>query len=97
MVTDSNKVVVAVTPRHYLSLINQFLNLYHEERTDLKKQQLCLDVKLNNVEKTMEQVEEMQRSLAVESEAANLKLKQIAKDQNKAEQKENESGNSDHD
>ncbi len=85
---------VAITPRHYLDFINQFVNLYHEKRSDLEEQQLHLNVGLNKIAETVEQVEEMQKSLAVKSqelqtknEAANMKLRQMVKDQNEAEQK----------
>ncbi len=84
----------AITPRHYLDFINQFVNLYHEKRSDLEEQQLHLNVGLNKIAETVEQVEEMQKSLAVKSqelqtknEAANSKLRQMVKDQNEAEQK----------
>lgn len=84
----------AITPRHYLDFINQFVKLYHEKRSDLEEQQLHLNVGLNKIAETVEQVEEMQKSLAVKSqelqtknEAANSKLRQMVKDQNEAEQK----------
>ncbi|EFX79940.1 hypothetical protein DAPPUDRAFT_244076 [Daphnia pulex] len=84
----------AITPRHHLDFINQFVNLYHEKRSDIEEQQLHLTVGLNKIAETVEQVEEMQKSLAVKSqelqtknEAANSKLRQMVKDQNEAEQK----------
>ena len=85
---------VAITPRHYLDFINHFVKLYHEKRADLEERQLHLNVGLNKIAETVEQVEEMQKSLAVKSQelqakndAANVKLKQMVKDQNEAEQK----------
>ena len=84
----------AITPRHYLDFINQFVRLYHEKRSDLEEQQLHLNVGLGKIAETVEQVEEMQKSLAVKSQelrtkndAANTKLCQMVKDQNEAEQK----------
>ena len=46
----------AITPRHYLDFINQFVNLYHEKRSDLEEQQLHLNVGLNKIAETVEQV-----------------------------------------
>lgn len=68
--------------------------MYSEKRSDLEEQQLHLNVGLNKIAETVEQVEEMQKSLAVKSqelqaknEAANSKLKQMFKDQQEAEKK----------
>lgn len=81
-------------PRHYLDFIHHFVKLYSEKRSDLEEQQLHLNVGLNKIAETVEQVEEMQKSLAVKSqelqaknEAANAKLKQMFKDQQEAEKK----------
>ncbi|XP_065362456.1 dynein heavy chain, cytoplasmic-like [Calliphora vicina] len=83
---------MAVTPRHYLDFIHHFVKLYNEKRSDLEEQQLHLNVGLNKIAETVEQVEEMQKSLAVKkqelqekNEAANAKLKQMFKDQQEAE------------
>ncbi|XP_050295050.1 dynein heavy chain, cytoplasmic isoform X2 [Anthonomus grandis grandis] len=85
---------MAITPRHYLDFIHHFVKLYNEKRSDLEEQQLHLNVGLNKIAETVEQVEEMQKSLAVKSqelqaknEAANAKLKQMVKDQQEAEKK----------
>nr|CAD7194334.1 unnamed protein product [Timema douglasi] len=85
---------MAITPRHYLDFINHFVKLYNEKRSDLEEQQLHLNVGLNKIAETVEQVEEMQKSLAVKSqelqaknEAANAKLRQMVKDQQEAEKK----------
>lgn len=60
----------------------------------MEEQQLHLNVGLNKIAETVEQVEEMQKSLAVKSqelqaknELANAKLKQMFKDQQEAEKK----------
>ncbi|XP_011314571.1 dynein heavy chain, cytoplasmic isoform X1 [Fopius arisanus] len=85
---------MAITPRHYLDFINHFVKLYQEKRSDLEEQQLHLNVGLSKIAETVEQVEEMQKSLAVKSqelqaknEAANAKLRQMVKDQQEAEKK----------
>ncbi|XP_046600571.1 dynein heavy chain, cytoplasmic isoform X5 [Neodiprion lecontei] len=85
---------MAITPRHYLDFIHHFVKLYQEKRSDLEEQQLHLNVGLGKIAETVEQVEEMQKSLAVKSqelqaknEAANAKLKQMVKDQQEAEKK----------
>ncbi|CAG9813267.1 unnamed protein product [Phaedon cochleariae] len=84
----------AITPRHYLDFIHHFVKLHNEKRSDLEEQQLHLNVGLSKIAETVEQVEEMQKSLAVKSqelraknEAANAKLKQMVKDQQEAEKK----------
>lgn len=89
---------MAVTPRHYLDFIHHFVKLYTEKRSDLEEQQLHLNVGLNKIAETLEQVEEMQKSLAVKkqelqakNEAANAKLKQMFKDQQEAENKKKQS------
>uniref|UniRef100_A0A336KP21 Dynein heavy chain, cytoplasmic n=1 Tax=Culicoides sonorensis TaxID=179676 RepID=A0A336KP21_CULSO len=83
-----------ITPRHYLDFIHHFVKLYGEKRSDLEEQQLHLNVGLNKIAETVEQVEEMQKSLAIKSqelqaknEAANAKLKQMFSDQQEAEKK----------
>lgn len=70
------------------------MKLYNEKRSDLEEQQLHLNVGLNKIAETVEQVEEMQKSLAVKSQelqakndAANAKLRQMVKDQQEAEKK----------
>ena len=44
------------------------MKLYNEKRSDLEEQQLHLNVGLNKIAETVEQVEEMQKSLAVKSQ-----------------------------
>ncbi|XP_064603299.1 cytoplasmic dynein 1 heavy chain 1-like isoform X2 [Liolophura sinensis] len=85
---------MAITPRHYLDFINHFAKLYHEKRSDLEEQQLHLNVGLQKIHETVEQVEELQKSLSVKrieleekNTAANAKLKQMVKDQQEAERK----------
>ncbi|XP_044735865.1 dynein heavy chain, cytoplasmic isoform X10 [Chrysoperla carnea] len=85
---------MAITPRHYLDFIHHFVKLHNEKRSDLEEQQLHLNVGLSKIAETVEQVEEMQKSLAVKSQelqakndAANAKLRQMVKDQQEAEKK----------
>lgn len=85
---------MAITPRHYLDFINHFVKLHREKCSELEEQQLHLNVGLGKIAETVEQVEEMQKSLAVKSqelqaknEAANAKLRQMVKDQQEAEKK----------
>jgi dynein heavy chain 1 len=59
---------MAITPRHYLDFIHHFVKLYKEKRSDLEEQQLHLNVGLSKIAETVEQVEEMQKSLAVKSQ-----------------------------
>lgn len=90
--------VMAITPRHYLDFINHFVKLYNEKRSELEEQQLHLNVGLGKIKDTVDQVEQMQKSLAIKNqelqaknEAANAKLKQMVKDQQEAEKKKVES------
>ena len=83
-----------ITPRHYLEFVNQFVKIYHEKRSDLEEQQLHLNVGLRKIQDTVQQVEELQKSLAAKSAqleakntAANLKLQQMVQDQQAAEEK----------
>ncbi|XP_014790579.2 cytoplasmic dynein 1 heavy chain 1 [Octopus bimaculoides] len=85
---------MAITPRHYLDFINHFVKLYQEKRSDLEEQQLHLNVGLQKIRETVEQVEELQKSLSIKrieleekNAAANAKLKQMVKDQQEAERK----------
>ncbi|XP_071963522.1 cytoplasmic dynein 1 heavy chain 1-like [Antedon mediterranea] len=86
--------VMAITPRHYLDFINHYVKLYNEKRSDLEEQQLHLNVGLQKIKETVDQVEEMRKSLAqkrneleAKNSAANAKLKQMVKDQQEAEKK----------
>ena len=83
-----------ITPRHYLDFINHFAKLYNEKRSELEDQQVHLNIGLSKIKETVEQVEELQKSLAVKrnelekkNNEANLKLKQMMTDQQEAEKK----------
>ncbi|GIX77262.1 cytoplasmic dynein 1 heavy chain 1 [Caerostris extrusa] len=82
--------VATVTPRHFLDFINHY--------AELEEQQLHLNVGLQKIHETVEQVEELQKSLALKSreleaknQAANAKLKDMLKDQQEAEKKKMQS------
>jgi dynein heavy chain 1 len=51
-----------------LDFINHFVKLYREKRDELEEQQMHLNVGLKKIAETVEQVEEMQKSLAVKSQ-----------------------------
>ena len=60
------------------------MKLFNEKRTDLEEQQLHLNVGLQKIRETVEQVEELQKSLSIKRNeleeknlAANAKLKQM--------------------
>lgn len=83
-----------ITPRHYLDFINHFAKLYNEKRSELEDQQVHLNIGLSKIKETLEQVEELQKSLAVKrtelekkNNEANSKLKQMMTDQQEAEKK----------
>ncbi|XP_022254853.1 dynein heavy chain, cytoplasmic-like [Limulus polyphemus] len=87
-----------ITPRHYLDFINHYVKLFNEKRSELEEQQLHLNVGLQKIRETVEQVEELQKSLALKSQeleaknqAANAKLKEMLKDQQEAEKKKMQS------
>jgi dynein heavy chain 1 len=83
-----------ITPRHYLDFINHFVKLYNEKRSELEDQQVHLNIGLQKIRETVEQVEELQKSLAVKrtelekkNNQANFKLKQMMENQQEAEKK----------
>lgn len=83
-----------ITPRHYLDFIKHFAKLYDEKRSELEDQQVHLNIGLGKIRETVEQVEELQKSLAVKrtelekkNNEANSKLKQMMTDQQEAEKK----------
>ncbi|XP_064484606.1 dynein heavy chain, cytoplasmic-like isoform X2 [Ornithodoros turicata] len=85
---------ITITPRHYLDFINHYVKLFNEKRSELEEQQLHLNVGLQKIRETVEQVEELQKSLALKSReleaknlAANAKLKEMLHDQQEAEKK----------
>ncbi|CAG2102482.1 unnamed protein product, partial [Medioppia subpectinata] len=90
--------VTTITPRHYLDFINHYVKLYYEKCSELEDEQLHLNVGLSKIRETVEQVEELQKSLASKSneleaknQAANAKLREMLKDQQEAERRKVES------
>lgn len=82
------------TPRHYLDFINQYVKLFNEKRDELEEQQRHLNVGLDKLQATVEQVEHLRESLAVKrtqleskNAQANEKLRTMVTDQQDAEQK----------
>ena len=70
------------------------VKLYSEKRAELEEQQHHLNVGLRKIRETVEQVEELQKSLSIKrneleekNNLANAKLKQMVKDQQEAERK----------
>eukprot|EP01116_Phalansterium_solitarium_P005286 TRINITY_DN1679_c0_g1_i1.p1 TRINITY_DN1679_c0_g1~~TRINITY_DN1679_c0_g1_i1.p1 ORF type:complete len:4594 (-),score=1709.56 TRINITY_DN1679_c0_g1_i1:318-14099(-) len=83
-----------VTPRHYLDFIKHFVSLLSKKREELEDEQLHLNIGLQKLRDTEEQVKDMQVQLAGKSRQlenanalANEKLKQMVEDQQVAEQK----------
>lgn len=58
-----------------MDFIHHFVKLHNEKRSDLEEQQLHLNVGLSKIAETVEQVEEMQKSLAVKSQELQVKIK----------------------
>ncbi|XP_074602445.1 dynein heavy chain, cytoplasmic isoform X2 [Brevipalpus obovatus] len=90
--------ITTITPRHYLDFINHCVKLFHEKCSELEEEQLHLNVGLSKIRETVEQVEELQKSLALKTreleaknQAANTKLKEMLKDQQEAEKRKLES------
>jgi dynein heavy chain 1 len=85
---------VSITPRHYIDFINHFVRLYNEKRAELEEQQMHFNMGLAKIRETVNQVEELQKSLAIKraelekkNTEANLKLKQMLNDQQEAQNK----------
>ena len=90
--------ITTITPRHYLDFIHHYVKLFHEKCSELEDEQLHLNVGLNKIRETVDQVEELQKSLALKSNelesknaAANAKLKEMLKDQQEAEKQKERS------
>jgi len=81
-------------PRDYLDLITHFVSLFRETKAKIEDQQLHLNIGLDKLRETSNQVEELNKSLLIketELEAKNIqaneKLQQMVTDQNEAEKK----------
>ncbi|SPO29649.1 cytoplasmic dynein heavy chain 2 [Ustilago trichophora] len=82
------------SPRHFLSFIEYYVQVSNQKRDELEDQQRFLLVGLDKLRSTVDQVEELQKSLAVKrtqleakNAQANQKLQSMVKDQQEAEQK----------
>jgi dynein heavy chain 1 len=87
-----------ITPRHYLDFILQFTKLYREKRSELEDQQRHLNIGLQKIKETLDQVNELQKSLAVKhielkniSVEVDLKLVQMMNERNEADEKKKSS------
>ncbi|KAI9851336.1 MAG: hypothetical protein M1838_003977 [Thelocarpon superellum] len=83
-----------LTPRHFLDFVAQYVRLYHEKREDLEEQQRHLNVGLEKLRDTVEQVRQLRASLAAKQKQlttkdaeANEKLQRMVADQREAEQR----------
>ncbi|TDH68981.1 hypothetical protein CCR75_000940 [Bremia lactucae] len=83
-----------ISPRDYLEFIRHFVSLYSEKRAQLEDQQLHLNVGVQKLQATHEQVAELQGQLSVKEKElkkkdveANEKLQQMVQEQNEAQTK----------
>ncbi|GLD93495.1 hypothetical protein PINS_up002087 [Pythium insidiosum] len=86
-----------LSPRDYLEFIRHFVSLYSEKRAQLEDQQLHLNVGVQKLKATHEQVAELQKQLAIKERElkkkdaeANEKLQQMIREQNEAQEKKKE-------
>jgi len=83
-----------VSPRDYLDLIKHYVDLYNKKREHLEEQQLHLNIGLDKLRETAEQVEQLGQSLSVKeaeleakNKEANAKLQQMVSDQMRLKRK----------
>jgi dynein heavy chain 1, cytosolic len=83
-----------ITPRDFLDFIKHFVNLYGEKKSELEEQQLHLNIGLDKIHDTEEEVKKLQGSLSEKSKElfakekqANEKLVLMVSEQQQAEQK----------
>ena len=83
-----------ITPRDFLDFIKQFIRLHSEKKEQLEEQQYHLNVGLNKLKETEDQVVKLQAELDryktdldAKDKQANEKLKLMVAEQNQAEQK----------
>ncbi|KAI9679439.1 MAG: hypothetical protein M1817_005461 [Caeruleum heppii] len=83
-----------LTPRHFLDFVAQYVKLYTEKREDLEEQQRHLNVGLEKLRDTVDQVRDLRASLAEKKDRlekkdrqANEKLQRMVADQREAEQR----------
>lgn len=82
------------TPRHFIEFVNQYVRLVTEKRDALEEQQRHVNVGLEKLRETVQQVDELRKGLAVKriqleakNNEANYKLRRMVADQQDAEQK----------
>jgi dynein heavy chain 1 len=82
------------TPRHYLDFISHYVKLFREKREELEDQQRHINVGLDKLNDTVQQVEDLRISLAqkkleleTKNQQANDKLVKMVAEQQEAEQK----------
>ncbi|KAL5116500.1 dynein heavy chain [Pleosporales sp. CAS-2024a] len=87
-----------LTPRHFLDFVAQYVSLYNQKREDLEEQQRHLNVGLEKLHDTFEQVQALRVSLAktdtilkAKEKEAKEKLQRMVKATNDAQQKKQES------
>ncbi|KEY71002.1 hypothetical protein S7711_00838 [Stachybotrys chartarum IBT 7711] len=97
LLKQQNK-VTALTPRHFLDFVGQYVKLYNEKREDLEEQQRHLNVGLEKLRDTVDKVRDLRVSLAEKKTQleqkdteANEKLQRMVADQREAEQRKNTS------
>lgn len=83
-----------LTPRNFLDMIRQFLVLYEEKKDEMEDQQRHINMGLEKLHATVDQVSQLRASLAIKKEQleiknqeANLKLQSMVQDQQEAQQK----------
>ncbi|CAI5743819.1 unnamed protein product [Peronospora destructor] len=83
-----------ISPRDYLEFICHFVSLYSEKRAQVEDQQLHLNVGVQKLQATREQVAELQGQLSLKEKElkkkdveANEKLQQMVQEQNEAREK----------
>lgn len=83
-----------ISPRDYLEFIRHFVSLYSEKRAQLEDQQLHLNIGVQKLQATHEQVAELQGQLSLKEKElkkkdveANEKLQQMVQEQNEAQEK----------
>lgn len=93
-----DKVIMGVTPRHYLDFIKQYQKIMSEKRRDLEEQQLHLKVGLKKIKETVDQVADLKKELLAKEKSlskadreANEKLQQMLKEQQQAESEKKKS------
>jgi len=87
-----------ITPRHYLDFIQHFVKLFKEKREEVQDQQLHLNLGLEKLRQTEEDVSNLKGDLALKEEElkaknqlANDKLQQMVQEQQEAERQREQS------